>query len=160
MGRNRLSDEIKKQRGTLEKSRINKNQPLIPKIFDLQSIKIPTHLNKYSKVFFKKYAELLIENNVITISDLESLEVLSSEYGKYIEAQHEIKKSGLIQDITNTKGFTYSVQSPWIQIANNAHKNYITMLAKFGLSPSDRSKIVTIKPKDSVDPLSEFFNDN
>ncbi|MDR7130700.1 P27 family predicted phage terminase small subunit [Algoriphagus sp. 4150] len=161
MGRSRIADELKEKKGTLQKCRTNANKPQFNKVASLDDIKVPTHLNKYGKVFFKKFAQLLIESDVLTNSDFESLEILSAEYGKYLEAQFEIKRNGYVITGTNKNGATYQMISPWINIANNAFKNYSQLMSKFGLSPSERSKIsvmVNDNKELSTTSIEDFLN--
>ncbi|MBW3469091.1 phage terminase small subunit P27 family [Arthrospiribacter ruber] len=160
MGRNTLPDEIKANRGTLRKHRVNTDKPEPNKV-NKSSLKIPAHLNKYAKAFYSKYFEMLTDYKVLTDMDLDTLEVLSSEYGKYIEAQYKIKSEGYMTVGTNKNGSTYSMVSPWVNIANNAFKNYSSLMAKFGLSPSERAKVSVIKdeePKQDEVKIEDFLN--
>lgn len=159
MGRHKLDDEVKAKRGTLRKCRVNEDQPKPEKVKDI--VEIPKFLNRYGAAFYRKYHKLLSDLNVLTESDLETLAVIAGEYGKYVQAQYNIKKEGYTTTGVNKNGSAYEMISPWINIANNAFKNYNSMLAKFGLSPSDRSKISVIKDDepsgDSVN-IEDFLN--
>ncbi|SIS88734.1 phage terminase small subunit P27 family [Belliella pelovolcani] len=140
MGRPTIPDEIKAKKGTLKPNRIKKNQPIVEKItFD--EIKVPSYLNIYGKKFYLKFSELMINKGVLSNFDLESLGLLSSEYGKYIEAQLKLKKEGYTTIGTNKNGSQYEMVSPYINIASTAFKNYNSLISKFGLTPSDRSKL-------------------
>lgn len=151
-----IPDEIKAKKGTLRKCRVNKSKPQFQKL-DLDSLKVPSHLNRWGKSFYKKIFEILVDSDVLTISDLDSLEILASEYGKYLEAQNQLKSEGYVIQGINKNGSTYLMSSPWVNIANNAFKNYQSLMGKFGLSPSERSKISINHNKPENDPLQEFF---
>lgn len=140
MARPTIPDEIKALRGTLEKSRINKNKPVVEKL-DFNEVKAPSYLNIYGRRFYLKFSELMINKGVLSNFDLESLGLLSSEYGKYIEAQLKLKKEGYTITGTNKNGSQYEMVSPYINIASTAFKNYNSLISKFGLTPSDRSKL-------------------
>jgi len=135
-----IPDEIKAKKGTLKKSRIKINQPVVEKVV-FSEIKVPIFLNAYGKKFYLKFCELMINKGVLSNFDLESLSMLSSEYGKYIEAQLHIKKNGYTTIGTNKNGASYSMVSPYVNIASTAFKNYNSLISKFGLTPSDRSKL-------------------
>lgn len=103
MGRPALSIEEKTRRGTLEKSReqpdANRMKP--PKVTPADKVAIPAYLNKWGRQFFKFYHSTLTETGVLTVTDLEALALMSSEYGRYIEAQYELKEGGSVVVGTN-----------------------------------------------------------
>lgn len=145
MGRPRIPDELKKKKGTLVPSRVNKEQPQSPDI-TIDELKSPTYLNSISKSFYLNYGKQLIEMGVLKRADLMLLEILSVQVGLYIESLNDIKKKGIIDEQVNRNGGVYRQQNPSINISNNAYKNIITGLSKFGLTPSDRSKVITSLP--------------
>ncbi len=160
MGRNTIPDEIKAKKGTLKPCRVNKNQPDVELIKESSTLKIPTHLNIYGKNFYKDIYAKLIDLGVLSENDLTALELMASEYGVYIQAQYELKKNGYVVMGTNKNGASYQMISPWVGIAATKLKLLNGMMSKFGLNPSDRTKITTIEIKDDKDEMSEFINGN
>ncbi len=157
----KLPKEIKEQRGTIRKCRELDDPMESSKIDTPEKIKAPTFLNKYGKAFFESYRDKLSESFVLTETDIETLELLSAEYGKYVEAQYKLKKEGYVVKGTNKNGSSYEMVSPWVNIANNAFKNYNSLMGKFGLSPSERQKISKIKEEeiDGSSSLDDFLSD-
>lgn len=153
MAKPRLPKEIKEKRGTLEKSRELAN-PMSPVKTKVGPITIPAYLNKYGKSFYKFYHKTLTDVGVLTVTDLEALGMMSSEYGRYIEAQYILKSEGMVTIGTNKNGSEYSMVSPYISIANNAYKNFYNMMGRFGVSPADRQKISSYVPSSDGDENS------
>ncbi|WP_200974442.1 phage terminase small subunit P27 family [Echinicola sp. 20G] len=157
-----LPREIKEKRGTLRKCRELDDPMETAKVSEPKKVKAPTFLNKYGKAFFESYRDKLSESFVLTETDIETLELLSAEYGKYVEAQYKLKKEGYVVNGTNKNGSSYEMVSPWVNIANNAFKNYNSLMGKFGLSPSERQKISKIKNEEVDDSasLDDFLSVN
>ncbi|MBT0810489.1 phage terminase small subunit P27 family [Litoribacter ruber] len=160
-GRPKLAKEIKEARGTLEKSRELKN-PMQPEKVKKEEMKVPAFLNQYGKVFYRFYFNKLTELGVLTVTDLDTLGLMSAEYGRYLECQYHIQKNGMVITGTNKNGSTYEMVSPYISIANNCYKNYYNMMSRFGVSPSDRQKLSTFTPteEDNEVSLDAFLNNN
>ncbi|SHN29855.1 phage terminase, small subunit, putative, P27 family [Cyclobacterium lianum] len=154
--------ELKEKRGTIRKCRQIENDMQPEKVTDFKKLPVPDHLNKYGKEFFKGYIKKLSDSSILTVTDLETLELLSAEYGKYIEAQYMLKKNGAVNTATNKNGSTYEMTSPWVTIANIAFKNYNTLMGKFGLNPSERQKIAKVIPESGFKEksLDDFLNNN
>jgi P27 family predicted phage terminase small subunit len=143
MGRNKIPDEIKQMRGTLRKHRVNADQIQPEKITEMNEV--PEFLNKYGRVFYKKYFKLFSDMGILATTDLESLALMAAEYGKYYECQMAIKSEGYVTRGTNKQGASYEMTNPHIAISNAAFKNYTALLIKFGLSPADRSRVSVTK---------------
>lgn len=158
-GRPRITDEVKAKRGTLKKHRVNTNQPS-SEYLTVDELKSPTYFNKYAKAFFYEYGKQCIELGILKKSDLMSFEALATQVGIYQEALYDIKKNGMYSTGTNKNGSTYKMQSPSINIQNNAYKQILTGLSKFGLTPSDRSKIIVSLPEVKTDEvrIDDFLN--
>ncbi|WP_339755154.1 phage terminase small subunit P27 family [Algoriphagus aquimarinus] len=159
MGRNALPDAVKAAKGTLQPCRVNKNKPQVEAIPEGTKVgKIPAHLNKYGRIFYKDMFARLTEMGVLSENDLTGLELMASEYGVYIEAQHRLKAEGYVIEGTNKNGATYTMVSPWMNIAATKLKLLNGMMSKYGLNPSDRDKITTVNLTDDKDELESFLN--
>jgi P27 family predicted phage terminase small subunit len=159
MGRNKIPIEIKEARGTLEKSReLKEANRMKPEKVKEDDTNTPSFLNKYGKQFYRFYLRELTKLDILTVTDLEALAMMSAEYGRYIEAQYMLKNS-LTTIGTNKNGSTYEQVSPYINIANSSFKNFYNMMSRFGISPADRQKIATYIPEEKNDnSLGEFLN--
>lgn len=155
-GRPKIPDILKEKRGTLVPSRVNEKQPVSIDI-TIDDLKPPTYLNKYAKSFFINYGRQLIEMGVLKRSDLMLLESLSLQVGIYVDSMVDIKNNGITYEQINRNGGVYKQQNPSVNIANNAYKNIVTGLSKFGLTPSDRSKISINIPTDDEEITLDNF---
>ncbi|WP_215225867.1 phage terminase small subunit P27 family [Echinicola shivajiensis] len=160
MGRNHIPLEIKQKRGTFEKNKSVENSMQPDKLLPNSEIKIPTFLNRYGKIFFQSMYQKLTQMGVLSNTDIEVLSACSLEWGKYIEAQYKIKKNGAVTVSTNKNGSTYEMVSPWLSIANNALKNFITLSSKLGLNPADRQKIASAPIEEKGVSLEDFLSNN
>lgn len=156
MGRPVIPDEIKAKKGTLKPSRVNKNQPIF-KDLSIEDLKPPTYFNKYARSFYINYGIQLINMGVLKQGDLLAFESLSLQVGLYQEAMKDIKDNGIYSVGTNKNGSTYKMASPSITIQNNAYKQIMIGLSKFGLTPSDRSKVnIDLPDNDEEITLDNF----
>lgn len=159
MGRTSLPDELKAKRGTLQPCRVNKNKPKVEVIPEGSTVSnIPAHLNKHGIAFYQDMYTRLTDMGVLSENDLTGLELMAAEYGVYIEAQYRLLEDGYVVEGTNKNGATYTMVSPWINIAATKLKNLNLMLSKYGLTPSDRAKITTVNKPDTKDELEAFLN--
>jgi P27 family predicted phage terminase small subunit len=101
----------------------------------------------------------LTDTGVLTVTDQDALAMMASEYGRYIEAQYQIKDGGSVVMGTNKNGSEYSMVSPYVAIASTSFKNFYNMMSRFGVSPADRQKIGAFKPEDGENDgsLSDFL---
>ena len=157
MGRTRLPDELKEKRGTLQPCRVNKNKPKVEVIPEgSKASKIPAHLNKHGRSFYRDMYTKLTEMGVLSENDLTGLELMAAEYGVYIEAQYRLKEEGYVVEGTNKNGATYTMVSPWINIGATKLKNLNGMMSKYGLTPSDRTKVTTVNLDEEKNELENF----
>jgi len=113
-GRKKLPREVKEARGTLEKSReLPEERAMKPLKVTKEDMSIPDFLNEYGKTFYKHYYIKLTDLEILTETDIETLSLMSAEYGRYIECQYHIKKFGLVSSGTNKNGSEYEMVSPY-----------------------------------------------
>ena len=159
-GRPRKPTAIKELQGTLEKSRIIKDE--LQGQF-ITSHEAPSELNEWG---VKLWNDLFMEYgkvNLITRLDLGSLLMMCNEFGTYCEADDLIKIQGLQVpvEIYNQKGEVVGTKTdvnPMLRVRDNAAKQYKMFCVEFGLTPVSRAKISAPKPESKGDELDELLN--
>lgn len=99
----------------------------------------PAHLSEKSRAHWDNIAEMLHAAKVMTVMDDKALELLCDAYVRYIEANDQILKFGMV--VKAPSGFP--VQSPYLTIANKAFEQIKAILVEFGMTPASRTKVQT-----------------
>jgi len=97
----------------------------------------PKSLGDIGKKEWRRLAKDLVSKGVMTDWDLSAFHAYCYAYERFREAEAKLAQYGDI--ITTPNGMLQ--QSPYIGMANRALDQMNRFLGKFGLSPSDRTKI-------------------
>ena len=154
----RLPTELKKQRGTLRKDRMNENEPKLPSVIP----PIPTWLSEDGQKAFSELSNLLHDMSVLTQADELALTLLCDAYSEYKRAKEVVNELGATMEVTSREGNSKSVIRPEVQIANQSFVRVFQLLKEFGLTPSSRAKVNSIE-KQSQTPdikIENFFNND
>ena len=128
-GRPRKPTSLKILSGTFQKVRANTNEPK-PKVARPKASK---GLHPEVKKKFDELVDLTSKMGVLSEYDGIALEILASSLVQYKIASEVLIKEGV-------------VRRSYLVWAENTFKQASSMLAKFGLSPSDRSRVNVINP--------------
>lgn len=152
----RLPTELKKQRGTLRKDRMNDNEPKLPSIIP----PIPTWLSEDGQKAFSELSTLLHDMSVLTQADELALTLLCDAYSEYKRAKEVVNELGATMEVTSREGNSKSVIRPEVQIANQSFVRVFQLLKEFGLTPSSRAKVNAIENASSTPDvkIENFFN--
>lgn len=152
----RLPTEIKKQRGTLRKDRMNENEPKLPSVIP----PIPTWLSEDGQKAFSELSTLLHDMSVLTQADELALTLLCDAYSEYKRAKEVVNELGATMEVTSREGNTKSVIRPEVQIANQSFVRVFQLLKEFGLTPSSRAKVNAIENASTTPDvkIENFFN--
>lgn len=112
----------------------------------------PRHLNHEAKREWRRVARMLIEAGLYSEVDRAALAMYCQGWGRWVEAERELLVLGPV--VTSDKGNLY--QNPWMGIANKAQDNLRRMIAEFGLSPAQRSRVVAM-PAERERSLAEIL---
>jgi P27 family predicted phage terminase small subunit len=152
----KLPTELKKQRGTLRKDRLNPNEPKLPCVIP----PIPTWLSEDGQKAFAELSTLLHDMCVLTQADELALTLLCDAYSEYKKAKEIVNDLGSTMEVVSREGNSKSVIRPEVQIANQSFVRVFQLLKEFGLTPSSRAKVNAIE-KSSSKPdvkIENFFN--
>jgi len=152
----RLPTELKKQRGTLRKDRLNENEPKLPSVIP----PIPTWLSEDGQKAFSELSNLLHDMSVLTQADELALTLLCDAYSEYKNAKEIVNQLGATVEIMSREGNSKPTIRPEVQIANQAFVRVFQLLKEFGLTPSSRAKVNAIENASSTPDvkIENFFN--
>jgi P27 family predicted phage terminase small subunit len=138
---------LKQLQGTLRPSRENPNEPQPTRGIPVA----PKHLSPVGKAAFATTAQLLDEMNLCTVVDAPILELVASTYADLREAEASLKARKSLFEVAKTdRGAPVIRVFPEVAIISDLRKQYLTLLAKCGLTPADRSKVSA--PPKAEDP--------
>jgi len=146
MGRNKIPDDVKEKKGTLQKSRIQKVEFEPELLCELP--KPPTFLNKHAKSIYYSTGAVLINEKIIAEVDLPMFHSYCMEMGTYIECEILLKKEGKIMKSPNG----YKQVNPLVAIRTQSLSSAMKLAAAFGLTPTTKIKVAPLKkdkPKES-----------
>lgn len=117
--------------------------------------KAPADLTPIGKAKWDELAVKLFNQSILTELDTDMLYMLCKEWEIMIEAQRMVKKFGG-PVVKTDKG--NPIQNPYVSIANQAKERILKMLGEFGMSPSSRSRVATVKKAKRQSLAEKFFN--
>jgi P27 family predicted phage terminase small subunit len=129
-------------RGNPGKRPLNDSEPRL----DATMPHAPAHLNQAARAEWKRVARRLHNAGVLTYVDRGVLAVYCQAYGRWAEAEVELRSRGEVIETTNGN----MVQSPWLQIANKAMEQMLRAAKELGLTPAARSAIKVEQPAESL----------
>jgi len=148
MGRKKIPSKLKLLKGSYRKERENPDEP----VYKIEIPKHPKHLSKIARKEWKIMSKILFDQGLLTNIDKACLAAYCQSYGRWVEAELELKDSTLT--IKTIHGNV--IQNPLIGIANTALKLMVQCLSEFGMTPASRSKVSAKKGKKKEDPWSKF----
>lgn len=113
---------------------INKREPKP----NLGLPKCPAHLNEVAKLEWRRVSRELSSVGLLTKLDRASLAAYCQAWGRWVDAEVNLKKLG--SPLFKTPS-GYIQQSPYLSIANRALRQMKEFGASLGLSPADRGGI-------------------
>ncbi|WP_020599866.1 phage terminase small subunit P27 family [Spirosoma panaciterrae] len=139
-GRRPKPTEVKLLQGTLERSRINPNEPK-----PLLEVPLaPDWLPDEVKDIFNEMALHFADMRVLSKTDGRALELLADAYFEYREARQFIIANGSTYESITKDGGKIVRAYPQVNIASDAFKRVRAMLIEFGATPAARSRVEAI----------------
>ena len=155
MPRKRKPQHIKDLEGDHHKGRQNPDKPEA----EAYKPQPPEWLTDRAKRYFREFATDLFNLGVITRPDRYELAMLASLYDQYVSTQEDIQKEGHTWQEIDTAGNPKEKVNPKMSVSLQLAKQVSSLLADFGLSPSDRESVskASNKQKGSGDPLEGYL---
>lgn len=147
MNRPRIPTEIKKKNGTYRphRDKAPKDMPILPVLGDKPNM---DNFDNNERVWFDKLWPIFDDMKVVTNSDLPEFEIMVKARTVMHLAEQELKIGGYVV-ITETKNGTAHQKSPWNFIYHEHNAIFEKLCAKFGMTPSDRTKVANLKPSET-----------
>lgn len=142
---------VKSMRGTVRADRVMRNEAQFPIPGRMPSP--PEGLNDYGEALWRSLGKLLLDAGLLTQGDTIALEMLCLAYGRMKEANNRVDDEGMV--LESDKGNFY--QSPYLSIANRAWEQVKGMLAEFGLTPAERTRVMALVEQEEDDLASFLF---
>ena len=139
---------LKIVRGTDQPCRVNPDEPVIAS----DKIIRPPHVKGAAKKFWEQFVPTMQAAGIISNADVPGIEALCRKYAEWNQYQKAAERDGLI--IMKVNGDL--VASPYISLAQKSFDSFRLMLTEFGMTPSSRTKVSTIKPKETKDEWSDL----
>ena len=139
-GRKKLPTELKKIQGTLDKSRILKNEMQADLCIEIPTP--PKWLSPLARDEWVKITTQLYNLNMLYHVDLMLIEVYCNEIALYKECEQELRKTGRVDEFFNGEGDVIRRQAkPFLKIKNDALANALKLATHVGLTPVARASI-------------------
>ena len=154
-GRKPLPTEVKRTRGTLQKCRTLENEMKVKTAETLPQP--PEWLNDDGRAEWVSVTGELKTSGVLAYADFSIIAMYCNEIATYIDCQRQMQKAGTrVMVIKDENGkLKYAQQVPYQKIAHDCVEKALKLAAEFGLTPSARTRIGSIKPPDSGDSFFE-----
>lgn len=157
-GRPPKPTRLKELQGNPGKRALNKSEPQ----FSTEGLTCPRWLPAEARKEWRRVAKLLVSQRVATAADRAALAAYCVSYARWQQAEDELTRGGLSQEIpvTNKKGGVVGMKQiarPEVMIAQQYQRLMMAAATKLGMDPSSRSKVSVVK-EEKVNPILELLN--
>lgn len=143
---------LKKLRGNPGRRPLNDAEPQ-PHI-GTRTPSVPDWLSEDARDIWKRYARTMWELQLLTEIDVMQFGAYCEWMALYIHAMRQVQRGYDVQ-VTSTG---YRQQDPWVSIASTAWNHAKDIMARFGMTPSDRSKIRIEDVEKELSLAEELFS--
>ena len=153
MARPRKPTQLKAIQGTLKAERINHREPQPEK----REAIAPGWLNEEGKTAFIELSKIVRDMDVLTSADNSSLSMVCDAFSDYLEAGRVVDRIGITYTATNRDGEELIKANPAVSMKADAWRRVMIGFSKFGLDPSGRASLKTVKEEKPANSLVEFL---
>ena len=144
-GRKPQPTALRRARGNPGKRGYNKAEPQPPK----ELPDCPPHLSDVARAEWDRVAETLHDIGVLTTIDRAALAAYCQAYGRWVEAEEQMKKTPAM--LKTPSG--YVQQSPWLSVANKQLELMGRYMTELGMTPAARTRVATLLDDAKDEPL-------
>ena len=154
-GRPRKPTAMHQLEGTYREYRGNPNEPQLP----AQIPDAPAWIDDdpTTKALFDQVTHYIVDMNVGTRVDGVALSLLADQIALYIELRQAVRKEGVLQVSTGSRGQEITKPHAALGALNNALSNIHKLLREYGLTAASRAN-VSANSEASVDAFEDFIN--
>lgn len=142
---------LKKLHGTYRADRCVDNEATFPTPIRMPSP--PEGLNEDGAKLWRSLGKLLLDAGLYTSGDQIALELLCLAYGRMKEANRRIEEEGMV--LRSVTGGFY--QNPFLSIVTRSMDQVVKLLAEFGLTPAERTRVLSAVKSDREPDLAELL---
>jgi P27 family predicted phage terminase small subunit len=123
--------------------------------YDNRKPTCPTHLSDEGKAEWKRIVNTLHESGVLKWTDRATLAAYCEAYGRWVQAERLVRKSGLLIKTSNDN----VIQNPAVGVANKAMADMVRYASEFGMTPASRATLGkdAVKPEDRITLADQLF---
>ena len=151
-GRKPTSEHLKIVKGTQRKSRVNHDAP----VADIDSPRPPSWLSREAVEHFGVLRTRIETLGIASRTDTELLAVAAERIAEIEACDGLIKEHGRLIETVGGGGNKMIRGNPAVGQRNEAMRHLQALLAEFGLTPAARSKVISLKKKENVNPFAAF----
>jgi phage terminase small subunit len=152
MGRPNVPTVLKVLGGTVRPDRAN---PLEPRL-EPHIPAPPPHLAPDELDAYRYFAELLEPMAVVTDQDAPALEMLAVTYAHHQRLAALLRTGALSYGSKKPNGDLMLRSRPELAAIGDVGRRLLVLLGRFGLTPADRARVVSVGEDGTLDPYSEF----
>jgi P27 family predicted phage terminase small subunit len=115
----------------------------------------PDGLRADGEHLWRTLGKLLLDAGLLTDGDTLALEMLCTAYARMQRANRKVIETGGEVVKSETSGGLY--QNPWLHVANRAWEQCKSMLGQFGLTPSERTRVMAAIEEEEDDLAQLLF---
>jgi P27 family predicted phage terminase small subunit len=135
-GRKPQPTALRRARGNPGKRSYNDAEPQPPKALP----DCPPHLSEVARAEWDRVAETLHDIGVLTTIDRAALAAYCQAYGRWVEAEEQMKKTPAM--LKTPSG--YVQQSPWLSVANKQLELMGRFAIELGMTPAARTRVASV----------------
>lgn len=123
------------------------DEPKLPVAQDLTPF---FELGDDAQKFFDRFAPVLAENEILTVGDMAQFTQLAYWWGLFVQAQRLVTQEGPITTYVNKVGAENLSPTANFRIAKSAAEMVNKLSPDFGMTPSARVRLGTVKTDDGI----------
>lgn len=138
---------LKVLEGNPGKRALNVNEPRV----DTRKPTCPKWMKGEARKEWERLAKELHAAGLLTYVDRAAMVAYCQAWGRYVDAEKVVGEKGMVLKTSNGN----LIQNPYLNIANRAARDVLTLAREFGMTPSARSRIQTGGKDDDEPTLAE-----
>jgi P27 family predicted phage terminase small subunit len=148
IGRPPLPTSVKVLRGTIERSRLNPNEPKPPLLGRSPVIPPEVRADPRALLAWRQIVPQLRKLHLLTTVDVHALSRYAIAVARWQQAEAVLQAEGLVYPVLDRKGRPKCWRArPEVAISRDYMRLAGTIAAEFGLTPATRSRIHTVAPQ-------------
>jgi P27 family predicted phage terminase small subunit len=123
----------------------------------------PRWLSKVAKAEWKRVAPFLLEQGLLTETDISVLAVYCNAFAGYLDCAKKVEQEGhtiLVESQTRTGRTSKPIRNPAVTLMLDYQRAMLSAASKFGFSPYDRERIEGNADPIDTDPTLEDDDDD